>query len=583
MNTHILARIISVAVIAVGLTGCETKPEDIEKWKANGNTAKLIKTLGDSRQFIRLDAIAALGELKAETAVAPLGTLLKDPDPVIVHESLDALAAIGTPAVEPFMLQAITFETGPARLTAATTLGTLKSEKAVDPLIVALHDEYENVTIAAAVSLGQIGDPSAIAALSETAHDGSVQLRNASITSIRSIGGEAAIQALAAEMGDISEIVRDQAVAGLIDAGDASEPIALESLRSANDYERESAVRILKGINKVPTTGNDAVWFQLSSLSIGETVTIHRQEARQLAAIDNGMEALIEAVAHPSEAIREHAFLALETIGEPAAQPLVSAADYASSEARAWFSNRSRWPGAPAGELDLWAAATALNPAFKMDRRHVKLLMGDSQATEDMLKSKQFKPDREVIPLLIEQMGVSQSADEKLVDNSERRRELAFKKLQEYKEISKFPLIAAVNDDDPYIAALSAQILIGFDDDDRTTQAVITSFANRLEAGENLSNTPFHDALLELDAPEVDALLLKVRPNAAEAIRTLETKFPGSHVSNIPVPPANKVIPVEPFRLKYMKNGKAKELKVIFRPDEEGNWVPNPPLPDELP
>lgn len=583
MKIHHLARMASIALIAFSLTGCETKPEDIAKWKAEGNTSKLVKSLNDSRQFIRIDAIAALAELNAETAVAPLGALIQDPDVVIVHKSLDALASIGTPSIEPYMLQAITFETSPARLTAAKMLGKLKSKKAVDPLIVTLNDEFENIAVAAAISLGQIGDPKAINALSKTAHAGSVRLRGASATSIRTIGGTAAIQALAAEMGDISMKVRNQTVAGLIEAGDAAEPVALKALKSINDYERESAIRILKGIHKIPTSGNNAVWFQLSSLALGETVSIQRQEARKLAEIEQGMDALIEAVAHPSQIIREHAFEALETIGEPAAQPLVAATGSAGSAALAWFNNRSKWAGAPAWELDLWGAATALNPGFNVDKRNERLLTNGGKATADMLKSKQFQPDRELIPLLIEQMADVQSEDKKLIKNAEQRRELAFRKLRAYKQRSKFPLLAAVNDDDLQIAALSAQILIGIDDDERATQAVIASFAKRVEAKEDISNTPFHDAMLELDAPEVDALLLKVRPNPKEAIRTIEKKFPGSHVSNIPLPPPGKIIPAEPFRLKYMKNGRANELKVIFRPDEDGNWVPTPPLPDELP
>ncbi|MDF7809616.1 HEAT repeat domain-containing protein, partial [Pontiellaceae bacterium B12219] len=266
------------------------------------------------------------------------------------------------------MLQAITFNTDPARLTAAKTLGVLRSEKAVDPLIAALNDKYENIAVAAAISLGQIGDPKAITALSETARRGSVRLRGASAASIRSIGGEAAIQALATGMGDLSVKVRNQSVAGLIEEGEAAEPVALAALKSDNDYTRESAVSILKGINKVPTTGEHAVWFQLSVLSLGESPVIQRDEAQELANIENGMNALIEAVSHPAPAIREHAFLALETIGEPAAAPLVAAAGSAGPEARQWFSKRSKWAGDPAWQLDLWGAATALNPSFTIDR-----------------------------------------------------------------------------------------------------------------------------------------------------------------------------------------------------------------------
>ena len=345
MKSNRLIYIFTMLLFTLSLAGCETKPQQIAQWKAEGNTGKLIKVLNDPRQFMRIDAINALSELKAVDAIEPLGALIKDPDVVVVHKALDALVAIGTPAVEPYMLQAITFETDPARLAAAKTLGELKSEKAVDPLINALNDKFENIAVAAAVSLGQIGNSRAIPALSKTSQKGSARLRGASTTSIRQIGGESSIQPLAAAMSDLSIKVRDEAVDGLIAAGAAAEPTALNSLRSKNDYARECAVYVLKGIKKVPNKGKDAVWFRLAELSIGEKPDILPDKAQELADIENGMDALIEAVAHPSYAIREHAFQALETIGEPAADPLVAAAASVRTEPAAWFNARSGWAG----------------------------------------------------------------------------------------------------------------------------------------------------------------------------------------------------------------------------------------------
>ncbi|MDF7826149.1 HEAT repeat domain-containing protein [Pontiellaceae bacterium B12227] len=576
-------RIALGSCLALSLVSCETEPDDIAKWKAEGNTGKLVKTLTDSRQFMRLDAINALAELKDETSVDPLGALVQDPDVVIVHKAIDALAAIGTPSTEKYMLQAITLPTNPARLTAAKALGSLKSTQAVDLLAQALNDEYENIAAAAAASLGQIGDPKAIPALAETVTKGSVRLRGASAASIRAIGGADAIEPLTAAMADISIKVRNEAIAGLIEAGDAAEPVALKALSSHNDYDRECALSILKGIGKIPTTGNNAVWYQLASLSIGENPKIQREEARKLAAIDNGLDALVAAAAHPSEAIREHAFQALETVGEPAAGPLAAAVSSANPDAAKWFNGRSEWAGAPAWQLDLWGAATALNPTFELDKREARLLVSDGDTTADMLRSKEFRPTRELIPLLINHMATSASEDIKVVKAADGRRELAFRKLRAYKQRSKFPLMAAVYDDDFQIAAFAAKILVTYDDDVRTKEAVIESFAQRVESGEKVSGTALHDAMLELNDPEVDTLLLKIRPNPAEAVRTLERKFPGTRVSNIPLPPPNKVIPAEPFRLKYIVNGRTRELKVVFRPNEDGDWVPNPPLPDELP
>ena len=572
-----------ILAVILNLIGCETDPENIAKWKAEGNTEKLTQVLKDSRQFVRLDAIVALGALNDEKAVAPLGALLQDHDVVIVHASIDALAAIGTPSIEPYMLTAITLPTEPARLTAAKVLGQLKSKHAVKPLCIALNDDFENIARAAAISLGQIGDPKAIPALSKTASKGSVRLRLASTTSIRTIGGKTAIKALAEAMDDISIAVRNEAIVGLIDAGDAAEPVALNALSSRNDYSRECALSILRGIHKIPTLGNDAVWYQLASLSEGDTAKYNKEDARKIAKIANGQDALIAALSYPSKTIREHAFQALETIGEPAAAPLIAAAAFANPDAIEWLNGRSNWAGAPAWQLDLWGAATALSPIFEVDQHRARLLAEESSTTEDMLRSTDFRPTRELIPLLINQMAILESKDQKDNKSATLRRDLTVRKLRAYKQRSKLPLMAAVYDDDIQIAAQAATILILIKDDPRTIHAVIDSFSKRVEAGERLSATPFHAAMLQLNRPEADALLLRIRPNPAEAIRIFEKKFPGIRVSNIEMPPPDKVIQAEGFRLKYMIDGRAKELKVIFQPNAEGDWVPNPPLPDELP
>lgn len=572
-----------LAMATLVLSGCESEPEDIQKWKANNNTAKLIKTLDDGRQFMRLDAIDALKELQAADAIDALGALLDDYDVVVVHKSIEALAAINDPAAEKYMLRAIAMDTDPARLVSARSLGNLKSTRGVDPLIVALDDEYENVAVEAAVSLGKIGEAKALPALGKSSSRGSVRLRGASVASIRQIGGSESIELLFAVMGDESTKVRNEAIAGLVEQGEESEDYALKMLRSANNYERQGALAVLEGHNKVPTSGNDLVWYKLADLAVGERPEIQRPEAQELAEIENSAEALIEALAHPNQAIREHAFIAIETVGERAAEQALAAAAGIKPEASEWLSGRSTWAGAPAWELDLWGAATALNPNFKLDERQVNLLMDDDTPTVTMLKSKEFKPRREIIPYLIRQMAATGSDSEQAIKKAENRRTLAFRKLRAYKTRAKYPLIAALNDNDLEIAAHSAKILVTMEDDSQAINAVVDSFATRVEAGENLHNTPFYDAMLELDMPGVEALVLKVRPNPKGAMHAFKKKYPGTTVSNMSMPPGKLHPTAEPFRLKYLVDGRTKEMKVIFRPNEEGDWVPDPAFPDELP
>jgi len=565
------------------LAGCDSQPEDIAKWKAEKNAVKLVKTLDDTRQFMRLEAIDALGEIKAEEAVDALGALLGDPDVVVVHAAIDALAEIGTPSIEPYMIEALSYETNPARLAAAKTLGTLKSTQSVDALITALDDTYETVAVAAAVSLGQIGNSRAIPALAKTSQQGSVRLRGASITSICQIGGEASMEPLIAVMGDLSPTVRNEATAGLIKIGAPVEPAALKALQSESNYERLSALAILDGIKKVPTAGSDLVWYTLADLAVGENPDIQLAEARKLAEIAGSGTALVAALSHPNYGIREHAFAAVEMMGEPLAQQVLAATTGIKPEAAQWLKERNKWAGAPIWSIDLWAGATALNPAFHLNEREARLLSQSGKATEDFLRSNKFKPEREVIPLLIDQMATSGSEDEKLVKTADTRRKLAFRKLRAYKQRAKLPLLAAVYDDDLQIAALAARVLVEIEDDPRAPTAVIDSFTTRVEAGEELHNTPFYDAVVELDFPETADLILKIRPNPTGAIHAFNKKYPGIQVSNMMLPEGKIHPTAEPFRLKYLMDGRANDMKVVFRLNEEGNWLPDPPFPDELP
>lgn len=574
----------TVGAAALLLTGCEPKPEDIKAWKTEKNSAKLVKTLGDERQFMRLEAIAALEEIQAAGAVDDLGRLLSDPDVVVVHRAIDALAAIGTPDIEKYMLQALTFDTDPARLTAAKALGGLKSTAAVEPLANALDDQYETVTVAAAVSLGQIGDARAVPALAERSVSGSARLRGTCTAAIRQIGGEAALEPLADLMGDTSMKVRNEAVNGLIDLGAPAVPAALQALRSENNYERQSALAVLDGLDKVPAGGNDLVWYRLADLSVGENPDIQREAGCALGGIEGAETALIEAAAHPFFAIREHAVLGLETIGEPAAEPLLAAAEAgAEPDARKWLAGRKNWAGAPAWQIDLWAAAAALNPSFHIDARQARLLQDDGKSAEDLLRSKDFHPKREVIPLLIKQLAASDGEEEMLVKTADTRRTLAFRKLRANKYTAKLPLLAALQDDDLQIAANAAKVLVTIEDDPAALEAVISEFAARIDRGKDLHNTPFYDALVKLELPEADELILKVRPDAAGAMYAFRKQYPGVQVSNMSMPEGKQHPTAEPFRLKYLTDGRAHEMRVIFRPNEDGDWVPEPPLPDELP
>jgi hypothetical protein len=217
-----------------------------------------------------------------------------------------------------------------------------------------------------------------------------------------------------------------------------------------------------------------------------------------------------------------------------------------------------------------------------------------------MMKSVEFQPRREYIPLLIAQFATPATGEATLsffgiefttgetpdqidLQRTERCRRLAAKHLIKADSRAALPLLAALNDNDLDTAAHSARTLVKICHE-RAEEPVTAGFSTRLENGVELSGTMFHEVMQELSIPAIETLLLKVRPNEVQAIRTVQRQYPDVEFSNIPIEgTVSPNLKAAPFRLTYFDGARKKELRIIFRPDENGDWVPNPPLADNLP
>ncbi len=118
----------------------------------------LTAALSHADDDVRWKAAIALGEIGDERAVGPLIRLLSDPDRFVKSRAALALGMIGEPAVEP-LIRALREGDGNQRWGAAIALGKIRDERAVDPLIRALADKYENVRAESASALAAIGTP----------------------------------------------------------------------------------------------------------------------------------------------------------------------------------------------------------------------------------------------------------------------------------------------------------------------------------------------------------------------------------------------------------------------------------------
>ncbi len=590
LSSVLLALVLMVA-------GCSRTIDDVAKWKAKGNIEKLIKALSDPKVEVRQSAADALGELKAEPAVDALAARYNDAEPTVVLAAVKALAAIGTESTTTPLIAALKLDQAAARETAAVALGMLKAAAAVEPLAEALGDSEEAVQCAAATSLGQIGDEAASKPLVQKLSSGSDALRLACAEALASTGGDVAADGLIGALADSSGAVRKAAVASLVTIGKPSIPYALNALKNDEESIRAGSIAVIQQLQAIPLTGADSIWYALAKVSVDKSGAIDSSVVEKLARMDDKVDTLLEAVAHNVADFREHAFRALETIGEPCTAKAVAAAQ--SSAGAAWFKTRGKWNGAPSWRIDLWGALTALNPQFKLDRGMAGSMAMQGRPAFTVIVAPDFKPSREYIPLLIALLGDTTMPPPEQPDydaegipvvkqaidrfRGEANQQMAKAKLDSAGDLATYPLIAAIEDDNELVAGHAAELL-GEQKEAGALAPLIKVLGRKIAAGEQLTTSPFYNALQKLDDPAAEPLLLKVRPNPDRAMRVFERKYPGAR----PISAETKdetghySQPVH-FRLGYIRDGKVGEMEFTFMKDGSGDWIPTPPLPDRLP
>lgn len=200
--------------------------------------AEQIAALRDGDWAIREDAARLLGQLKDPRAVAPLVSLLRDQDRSVREVAVDALRAIGLPAVE--ALGACLTESDLAVQEAASAiLVTIADARVLPTLLLALRSNNWIVRMHAAQALGRVKNADTVEALIPLLQDKVKAVRDEAATTLAAIG-DAAIPCLVRALKHDDWLVRLHAVESL---GKARSPLAVEPLLSVLFNDRDSAVR----------------------------------------------------------------------------------------------------------------------------------------------------------------------------------------------------------------------------------------------------------------------------------------------------------------------------------------------------
>jgi len=162
--------------------------------------------------IVRMHAVKALGRVQDVSAIEPLLPLLQDKVKAVREEVAAALAAIGEAAI-PALLETLQHEEWLVRLHAVESLGKMKSQKAVDPLLSVLFNDQDSAVREDAVrALGEIGAPQAVEFLFTAMKEPG--LRTLAVEALGRIGDRRAVPVLIEVVEGTRPLDAPRAVAG---------------------------------------------------------------------------------------------------------------------------------------------------------------------------------------------------------------------------------------------------------------------------------------------------------------------------------------------------------------------------------
>ena len=245
-----LGKIGNSEAVAGLIAALHDSDEDVRRnaVSALGNTgsseavAGLIAALHDSDEYVTKNAAAVLGKIGSDEAVAGLIAAL--------HDSDDEY--IGSDEAVTGLIAALHDSDEYVRRNAVSALGKIGSSEAVAGLIAALHDSDEDVRRNAVSALGNTGSSEAVAGLIAALHDSDEDVRRNAVKALGNTGNSEAVAGLIAALHDSDEDVRRNAVKALGNIGNSEAvPGLIAALQDSDYYFRRYAVEALGKISDV--------------------------------------------------------------------------------------------------------------------------------------------------------------------------------------------------------------------------------------------------------------------------------------------------------------------------------------------
>jgi cyclophilin family peptidyl-prolyl cis-trans isomerase/HEAT repeat protein len=204
----------------------------------------LLTLARDSHPYTRAFAVKGLGGLKDRAAVPVLVPLVNGPERAVAVEAIRALGRIGDPAAAPALLKLVQdVKTDPhLRLEAVTALGGVKADGVIDLLLDIIADPRPPVRAAAIRSLAQLDGEGFVTVLAGLDPDPNWTVRSVLATVLGTLPPEIGLPRLRTMVEDSDQRVMPAVIAALaaLRPPDAPELI-LTRLKSADPVIRAAA------------------------------------------------------------------------------------------------------------------------------------------------------------------------------------------------------------------------------------------------------------------------------------------------------------------------------------------------------
>jgi len=285
----------------------------------------LIERLQDENAEVRCSAANALGELGDERAVEPLLRLLSDQDTEMQRRASIALKQLSGAER---LLVALRHEEAKIRQGAAISLGDVGDERAVEPLLQAVHDKDSRVRWAAMQALGFLWKFSLLEQLGSE----SVQLRQKAASVLGQQRDMRAVEPLVATLQDEDFKVRQSAASALGQLGDtrAVNPL-LERLQDESSEMRRSVVCALGQLRDVRAVEPLLLTLRDGNAEVRQGASSSLGQLRDIRAV----KPLLETLRDTNFEVRRNAASALGQLGAlEAVEPLIERLQDENAEVR---------------------------------------------------------------------------------------------------------------------------------------------------------------------------------------------------------------------------------------------------------